>query len=76
MPLGFLLPGTHRNRSDVGPSLQRTLPNCSRWEAPPGPTPDINTPHQSILAMCGSEAIYRQVVNISMFRGHGGLWVC
>lgn len=66
MPLGFLRPGTHRNRSDVGPALRRTLPNCSRWEAPPGPTPDISTPHRSILAMYSgrSEVIHWQVMNL------------
>lgn len=63
---GTFAPWHPQKPLDLGPSLQRTLPNRSRWEAPPGPTPDISTPHESILAMCSgrSEAIHRQVMNL------------
>lgn len=67
VPLGFLRPGTHKNRLDVGPSLQRALPSCNRWEAPTGPTPGLSIPHLSILDICSgrSEAVHRgQVMNL------------
>lgn len=63
---GTFAPWHPQKPLNLGPSLQRTLLNCRRWEEPPWPTPDISTPQESILAMCSgrSEAIHRQVMNL------------